>query len=170
MSRRPVLLLLAACGGSPPPAPDPVVNQPTDAPITSARCPAPHHDVDPARVEVGDRFPPLDGIDAAGRAMVVSIGADWCLPCLEVLEVLDRLAAARDPARVVFVGLFVEDEPTRRFAHLRTRTIADRDDDPLLHDQTVPITLVVDRCGIVTYRTITSFGEPVPPEIAAAGG
>lgn len=185
-----VSLLAISCGAASRPPSPPPGNTAGDPPAGACVTPA-THDADPDRAGVGDRFPELDGArtvdgaplrlaDLRGKAVVVVVGATWCRPCLDVLAVVDELAAGKDPARVAFVSLLLVDEgrdelASQRFPHLVLGGLPQ--DAPLaealLVDDLLPSTHVIDPCGTVTYQIGEAYGAPydlpIPPELSRAG-
>ena len=109
----------------------------------------------------------------AGSVVVLNSWASWCAPCIE--ETPELLAASSSTASsdVVFVGLNVNDDPTkaRKFVEqlqIPYDSIMDPDGVllatlPEVPPGALPSTLVIDRTGLVAARII----GPIPPGVLA---
>ena len=135
--------------------------------ITATGC----AEIDPRRGEVGTPAPEyaavtLDGdsaqlSDLMGQVVLLNVWATWCAPCREEIPALQALYEMHSGDGFQVVGVSVdgrnEREAIRRFAEDFEMTYPiwhDPDDSFGLTFRTigVPVTLLVDREGIVQWR------------------
>ncbi len=107
--------------------------------------------------------PDLDGREvdvasAAGTVRLVDFWATWCEPCKDAMPVLDRLARELGPAGLRVYGVSIDEDPARVAAFLQRQPLS----FPILRDRGaqrlsrldvsfMPVTLVVDRRGVIRY-------------------
>ncbi len=104
--------------------------------------------------------------DLLGRVWVLNLWASWCAPCRDEHPVLLQAARAQ---QVLLVGLSVRDDPRDasewllRLGNPYLATVLDRDGrvSRLYGAPGVPLTLVLDRQGIVRLRHAGRLTQPV---------
>ena len=92
-----------------------------------------------------------------GRAVILDFWASWCAPCRAQAPILDRVAKAQDPSRVLVLGVNTKDDQgdALRFARAAGISYAS------VHDaggrvadsfgiRELPTLVIVDRAGNVT--------------------
>lgn len=109
----------------------------------------------------------------AGSVVVLNSWASWCAPCIEETPELIAASLRTASSDVVFVGLNVNDDPTkaRKFVEKQQipyDSIMDPDGAllatlPEVPPGSLPSTLVIDRTGRVAARII----GPIPPGVLA---
>lgn len=108
--------------------------------------------------------PDLDGneVDIAaaadGKVRLVDFWATWCEPCKDEMPVLDRMATELGPRGLQVFGISVDerrDQITQFLGEhpVRFPILWDRGAERLgrLHVSFMPVTLVVDRHGVIRY-------------------
>jgi peroxiredoxin len=108
-----------------------------------------------------------------GDVVVLAFWASWCGACREALAGLNDIAAAPGADRPVVLGVSLDGDAGRASSvaqslGLRFPTLVDsRQDIGRLYDvETLPLTLLVDRDGVV--RGTWAAGPPPPAELNRA--
>lgn len=96
--------------------------------------------------------------DYRGTPLLVNFWATWCPPCVEEMQILQRVAGQAD-GRVAFLGVNVQDDTQKATAFIRELGVTyDQASDPAAELFTevrgfgMPTTLLVDASGTIRYR------------------
>ena len=120
-------------------------------------------------VQTGGPAPQLEGVDLEGRPLrladlrgqvvLLNFWATWCIPCLEEIPDLERVASTLVPRGAQVVGANVDaDDPTRLAAFAREHgitypvVIATPRDVETYRLTVIPTTFLIDQQGVVRQR------------------
>src|SRR5690348_11161624 len=97
---------------------------------------------------------PVRLADLKGKRVVLNFWATWCPPCLEEIPSLIKLRRATSPTNVVILGVSTDDLDTQKaFAQRQginyPLSLMGNAPSPYQDVDTIPVTMVIDRHGII---------------------
>ncbi len=93
-----------------------------------------------------------------GEVVVLHFWATWCGPCRQQIPRLDQLHSTYGSAGLVLLGMNVDDDASRAVEFVRTLAVSypvlldpGKSVAPLYGLGAVPMTVLIDRAGVVRY-------------------